>query len=702
MENRWSNDKAAQYIEKYGKKWGEDLAIGLYVASLIGTEDRLVLHGGGNSSVKTVHTNLLGETLNAIFVKASGYNMASIAPDGYTGLDLDHLKKLSALSELSDEAMVNEFRTHLLDARSATPSIETFVHVFVPHKFVDHTHSDAILALTNQLDGASLLKEALGEDIAVLKYSPPGFKLAKAVAAELEKNPAVKAMVLMRHGLLTWGETAEDSYRITIELATRAEQYLEQHNRNPLVTRISTSMSLAEKRLTKIAPTVRGLLAIPSKDPDHPWIRPIVQPLISRDILNFVDSDRGREIALTPPLTADHLIRTKPFYLWIDDPEFDDPHILRKKFSNAIQKYAADYDAYVERHAKDMPAGVERMDSMPRVILVPGLGALCAGKDSAASNIIRDITAHTLAVKAQIAAMGAYHGMSEKDLFAMEYRILQRSKLQGDKPLSLAGHVALITGAAGAIGSGIAQELLEQGCHVAITDLEGAPLRGLVDELKGAFGSRVMGVALDVTDPESVAQGFGAAIRTWGGIDIVVLNAGVAYVSPLSEMSLESFRKLEKINVDGTLNLLSECARFFKLQGTGGDIVLISTKNVFAPGARFGAYSATKAASHQLARIASQEFAEMDVRVNMVAPDAVFSNGARKSGLWTEIGPERMNARGLSPEGLEEYYRNRNLLKARVTARHVANAVLFFVTRQTPTTGATIPVDGGLPDATPR
>jgi rhamnose utilization protein RhaD (predicted bifunctional aldolase and dehydrogenase)/NAD(P)-dependent dehydrogenase (short-subunit alcohol dehydrogenase family) len=702
MENRWSHDKAAQFVEQYGEKWGEDLAIGLYVASLIGSENRLVLHGGGNSSVKTIHKNLLGEKLPAILVKASGYNMASIVPNGYTGLDFDHLKKLSALSELSDEDMINEFRTHLLNAHSATPSIETFVHVFVPHKFVDHTHPDSILALTNQIGGEKLLREALGENIAVLQYSPPGFKLAKAVAAKLEENPTVKAMVLMRHGLLTWGETAEDSYKITIELATRAEQYVAQCKRNPLITRASTSLPLAEKRLTALAPLVRGLLAIPSGDPDHPWVRSIIQPLTNRVILDFVDSECGRELALTPPLTADHLIRTKPFYLWIEDPNFDDLPVLRKQLSIAIQKYAADYDAYVGRHAKDMPAGVKRMDSMPRVILIPGLGALCAGKDEAASNIVRDIAAHTLTVKAQIAAMGTYQGMDERDLFAMEYRILQHSKLQGDKALPLTRHVAVITGAAGAIGSGIAQELLEQGCHVAVTDLEGAALRGLVDELRSLYGSRVLGVALDVTDPESVTQAFGAVIRAWGGIDIVVLNAGVAHVSALSEMSIESFRKLEKINIDGTLNLLTECARFFKLQGTGGDIVLISTKNVFAPGARFGAYSATKAASHQLARIASQEFAELDVRVNMVAPDAVFSNGTRKSGLWMEIGPERMSARGLSPEGLEDYYRNRNLLKARITARHVGKAVLFFATRQTPTTGATIPVDGGLPDATPR
>jgi rhamnose utilization protein RhaD (predicted bifunctional aldolase and dehydrogenase)/NAD(P)-dependent dehydrogenase (short-subunit alcohol dehydrogenase family) len=702
MESRWSDEKAARFIEHYGGKWGEDLAVGLYVASLIGAEDKLVLHGGGNSSVKTIHINLLGERLHALFVKASGYNMASIAPNGYSGLNLDHLKKLYALSELSDEAMVNEFRTHLFDAHSATPSMETLVHAFVPHKFVDHTHPDAILALANQFEGERLLREALGEDILLLQYFPPGFKLAKAVAAELAKNPAARAMVLMHHGLLSWGETARESYGITIELAAQAENYIERHKRTPLIANVSTSLSLAEKRLTDIAPIVRGKLAIPAQNPDRPWIRAILRPLIGSDILNFVNSARGREIALTPPLTSDHLIRTKPFYLWIDNPQFDDLNEFRKQFSAAVMHYAAAYDAYVAKYANDMPEGVEKMDSMPRVILVPGLGAICAGKDAAAATVVRDIAAHTLAVKAQIAAMGIYRGMGERDLFDMEYRILQLSKLRGDKPLPLARHVALITGAAGAIGSGIAQELLEQGCHVAVTDLEGTPLRGLVEELKSSFGSLVMGVPLDVTNPESVAQGFGAVIREWGGLDIVILNAGIAHVSPLSEMDLGSFQKLEKINIDGTLILLSACARFFKLQGTGGDIVMVSTKNVFAPGARFGAYSATKAAGHQLARIASQEFAELDVRVNMVAPDAVFSHGTRKSGLWSEIGPERMSARGLSPEGLEEYYRNRNLLKARITAQHVAKAVLFFATRQTPTTGATIPVDGGLPDATPR
>lgn len=702
MENRWSDDRAAQFVEKYGGKWGSDLAIGLYLASLIGADDTLVLHGGGNSSVKTVHTNILGERLNAIYVKASGYNMAFIEPNGYTGLDLDYLRKLRVLSELSDEDMVNEFRTHFLNARAATPSIETLVHVFIPSKFVDHTHPDSILSLTNQQGGGKIVGEALGKNVVVLEYFPPGFKLAKAIADALESNPKAEAIVLMRHGLVTWGATARESYGKMLDLTGKAERYIEQHSRNPVTSTVSTPVSIGEKRYLDIAPLVRGLLANRTCDSDNPWARVILRPLITKDVLDLVGSDRGREIASTPPLTSDHLIRTKALYLWVGNPSFEDPPKLREQFSKAIQDYAVQYDSYVDRYAGSIPPGVERMDSFPRVILVPGLGAICAGKDIAAAEIVRDITAHTLATKAQIAAMGTYCGMSEPELFEMEYRSLQHVKLQGEKALPLARSVALITGAAGAIGSGIAQELLDQGCHVAITDLPGDALTGLADELRNRFGSRVMAVPLDITDPESISAGFGAVIRTWGGIDLFVLNAGVAHVSALTEMNLESFRKLEKINVEGTLLMLAESARVFKIQGTGGDIVLVSTKNVFAPGAKFGAYSATKAAGHQLARIASQEFAAMNVRVNMVAPDAVFSHGSRKSGLWTEIGPDRMAARGLNPEGLEEYYRNRNLLRARVTAQHVAKAVLYFATRQSPTTGATIPVDGGLPDATPR
>jgi NAD(P)-dependent dehydrogenase (short-subunit alcohol dehydrogenase family) len=267
---------------------------------------------------------------------------------------------------------------------------------------------------------------------------------------------------------------------------------------------------------------------------------------------------------------------------------------------------------------------------------------------------------------------------------------------------SVNNKVAVITGAAGAIGYGICSRLLEEGCLVALTDLAEERLNQMVKEFEKLFPGQVIGIQMDVTDKLSVDNAFGRVINYWGGIDIVVINAGIALVASLTKIELKDFQRLEKVNVEGTLLTISEAARCLIAQNTGGDIVLVSTKNVFAPGANFGAYSATKAASHQLARIASLELAQYGIRVNMVSPDGVFSGGSFKSGLWQEVGPDRMKARGLDEKGLEDYYKNRNLLKLKITARHVANAVMFFVTHQTPTTGATIPVDGGLPEATPR
>jgi len=268
--------------------------------------------------------------------------------------------------------------------------------------------------------------------------------------------------------------------------------------------------------------------------------------------------------------------------------------------------------------------------------------------------------------------------------------------------LPLRNKVALVTGAAGAIGYGICCGLLENGCHLVATDLPGKKLDSFTTDLKQMAGDRVIGIPIDVTDEESVVRGLESVSLAWGGIDIVIVNAGIPLVSFLKDINLDDFQRLEKVNVEGTFLTLREIARHFILQGTGGDIIIVSTKNVPSPGAGFGAYSATKAAAHQLGRIASLELAQYGVRVNMVAPDGVFSEGKYKSGLWAAVGPDRMRARGLDEKGLQEYYQNRNLLKAKITGRHVSNAVLFFATRQTPTTGATIPVDGGLPDATPR
>ncbi len=702
MKNKWSKKEASRFIAKYGRKWGEDLSLRTYTSRLIGEERELVLHGGGNTSVKGTFMNVLGEKIPVIYVKASGQDLSNIEPEGHTGIDLDYIRQLQKLKKLSDEDMVNEILTHRFNAEDKTPSIETLMHTFIPAKYIDHTHANAILALTNQIDGEKVTRDALGNDVIILKYKKPGFELAKAAARAFNDHADCKGMVLMKHGLLTWGGSARESYQRTIALVTKAENYLSKKGGKPLKVKSRTSLSEAKRRYLKVASILRGLLAIPTGNADWPHLRFILRPLINKEILNLVDSYKGMEIALTPPLTTDYLIRTKAYPLWIDELKYDDEERLREQIGNSVAKYAKKYDEYFKSYSKKKKQKLSRFDSMPRVILMPGLGAICAGKDVVEADIVRDITASTLSAKINISSIGKYEGLNEEHLFDMEYCSIQHAKLDKKNELPLRRSVAIISGAAGAIGSGICEELLKNGCHVAVTDLPGDDLNLLVNEFKVKYKERVIGVSLDVTNPKSVANGFDTVIRSWGGIDLVVVNAGIASVSSLRDMNPNTFRKLEKVNVEGTLHILSEAGRHFNVQGTGGDIIVISTKNVFAPGAKFGAYSATKAASHQLARIASIEFAEMDVRVNMVSPDAVFFHGKRKSGLWAEVGPDRMRARGLSGKELPEYYRNRNLLKAKITAEHVAKAVLFFATRQTPTTGSTIPVDGGLPDATPR
>jgi len=702
MQNKWSDEELSGWIASYGARFEDDLIIRTYSSRLLGSEKELVLHGGGNTSVKTTLANVLGKRVEVVCVKASGTDLATIEPGGHTAMDLHYLQWLRDLGELSEEQMVRELNSHRFDADAPTASIEALMHAFIPAKYVDHTHADSILALSNRPNGASLVRQALGNDVIVMDYVKPGFALAKAAADAFEASPQARGMVLLKHGLVTWGAEARESYDNTISLVTEAEEFLAREEKKPFAASTPTRADEARKRYLQIAVMVRGLLAVPSGDADRPYRNFVLRPLIDECALAFVDSEKGKDIALTPPLTADHLIRTKPLPLWIDNPLYEDPNRLREQLAGAIADYAKSYEAYVDRNAGRMALGVGRFDSRPRVIFLPGLGAISAGRDVEAADIVRDITRQTVAVKSRIAAAAEYEGLSEEHVFDMEYYSLQHAKLARAAEHSLSRSIAFVTGAAGAIGAGICEELLENGCHVAATDLPGDRLECLHEELADSYPGKIITVPVDVTDPSSVAAGFERVVGEWGGIDLVIANAGLAHVSSIADMDVNAFRKLHEVNVEGTLHVLKEAGACFRVQGTGGDIVLVSTKNVFAPGANFGAYSATKAAAHQLARIASLEFAELGVRVNMVSPDAVFSHGGRKSGLWAEVGPDRMRARGLDEKGLEEYYRNRNLLKMKVTAVHVANAVLFFATRRTPTTGATIPVDGGLPDATPR
>ena len=685
---------------------GEDMAALIGLSRLIGKSQDLVLYGGGNTSVKGAITNALGESVEALFIKASGIDMASAGPDDFVALNLSYLLRLRNLSTLSDEAMTDAFGTHLLKPATKMPSIETLLHAFIPPHFIVHTHPGVILALTNRKDGGQTAADALGHDVPVIPYLKAGFPLALAVADAFEANPGAKAMILMQHGLVTWGRTAQEAYEATIAGVGKAEKYVSKMRSRSTGAQHKGSanrMKEARSRYVQCAPILRGLLGTPSGNPDRPFDRVILSHCVDEEILHVLGSKKGKELALSAPLTPDYLIRTKAYPLWIDSlPNKDGPG-LRETLAKAIANYGKDRIAYLKKHGRKKNTAANTVDNFPRVILIPGIGAIGAGPDSAAASLATVITRQALRMKMAIhESGGTYRGLPEADLFEMEFRAIQRAKLRQASPGSLAGTVALITGSAGAIGFGICEALLEQGTHIAMTDLAGEKLDAAAGELANAYPGRVLGVGLDVTDPLSVAEGFRTAIQAWGGIDLVIINAGIAHVSALDQMELEMFRKLERVNTEGTLLVLGETARHFKTQNTGGDIVLVSTKNVFAPGAKFGAYSATKAAAHQLARIASLELADIGVRVNMVAPDGVFSHGSKKSGLWTEVGPDRMRARGLDEKGLEEYYRQRNLLKTKVTAYHVAKAVLFFATRQTPTTGATLPVDGGLPDATPR
>ena len=402
----------------------------------------------------------------------------------------------------------------------------------------------------------------------------------------------------------------------------------------------NTSEQPSLNRLSQIIPIVRGLLANPTGDEDMPYKPVILKSLTDKKAVDFAGSAKNAEAQRYPtPLTKG---KRPPLFLSAVDYNAE-PETLRKQLNDVISDYSLEYNY------------------KPEIICLRELGIL-------------------------------YIDRKDDNWFPRG----------GGPDLPLNNKVALVTGAAGAIGYGVCRGLLENGCHLAATDLPGKKLDGFIADLKRTAGEHVIGVPIDVTDKESVVCGFESVIRAWGGIDIVVVNAGIAMVSRLKEIDLDAFRRLERVNVEGALLTLSEIAHHFILQRTGGDVIVISTKNVPSPGAGFGAYSATKAACHQLGRIASIELAQYGVRVNMVAPDGVFFEGKYKSGLWEEVGPSRMQARGLNEKELQEYYRNRNLLKVRVTGRHVSNAVLFFATRQTPTTGATIPVDGGLPDATPR
>lgn len=707
MQSRWSQSGAREAVGRWGDVHGEAFAQRMYTARLLGADPDLVLHGGGNVSVKGARRTLLGDEQAVIHVKGSGCDLSDLEPTAMPAIDLGHLRRLRALTALSDEQMVNEIRTHLIDADAPTPSIETLLHAFLPHRFVDHSHADAVLVLTNQPHGEGLIRQALGDRVAIVPYVNPGFELAQAVAKAVERQSNVEGVVLLMHGLVTFGDTARESYERHIALVDACERFAggsgglsagaATDSRLPAAPFAAVPENPAGALVSRIAPTLRGLLAHPTGDEDQPYRRAVLEWRASEHDLAFASSPEASALCDTGPLVSDHLIRTKPWFLYLDaaGSSADDP---RAACRSAIDRYKQKYTAYVVGCGGD-PVG---LDAAPLVVIVPGAGLLCWGPTKKDALIAADIAQHTVRVKMAAARIGGYQSLPPHELFAMEYRDLQRRKLSKDAALPLVGQVVAVSGGAGAIGVAIAEACLEAGAHVALTDRDKDRLQAVVERLRESFPNAILGIAMDVTDETSVRQGYAEIVRSFGGVDVIVPNAGIAHVAPIDELKPADFRRVMEVNATGTFLFMQAGIEILKQQGLGGHVIINASKNVFGPGKDFGAYSASKAAGHQLGKVAAIELADHGIRVNMINADAVFGDETNPSGLWKEVGPQRAQSRNLKIADLPEYYRQRNLLKTWVRGRHVGNAVVFFARNATPTTGATLPVDGGVVEAFPR
>lgn len=696
MENRYNEQEAQQYRERF-RCCPEELALRVYTSQLIGREDDLVLHGGGNTSAKATITSLLGEEQEVIYVKGSGWDLVSIEPAGFPALDLAYLKRLRGLESLSDEQMVNQFRTHMLDASAPNPSIETLVHAFLPHRFIDHTHADAVVTLTNQVEAKRHIRAALGDTVGILPFIMPGFPLAKAVAELYEANPAMDCIVLLHHGIFTFADDAETSYSRMIHYVGLAEQYIAaQREINP-----GSPVMLAHQRPDPalVLPVIRGALSFLEKDRRRTFMLTVRN---DEEILAALDRADAESLFTTGVLTPDHVIRTKNYPVFLDFEGRDEPGIVAL-LADRLDRYRRHYEGYFEAQTSAKKVVRTRLDAMPRIFLIRGLGIVAAGKTTKDAVIAADIAQHTVLAKINGASVGPYRELGEEHIFDMEYWSLEQVKLGRKQPLPLEGRVALVTGGGGAIAAGIGERLLAAGARVFLSDIDPVRLAKVEEKLAARFGKgSISSLVMDVTREDSARQEIEEIVRTCGGIDIIVPNAGIAHVAKIEDLDEEKFRRVIDVNLMGVFTVIKAAIPIFRRQATGGHVVINSSKNVFDPGAAFGAYSASKAGAHQLGKIAALELAELAVKVNMINADAIFSEGEIASGLWDVVGPDRMRARNLDPAGLRDYYRQRNLLKTEVLAGHVGNAVVFFASDLTPTTGATLPVDGGIPAAFPR
>ncbi|MBA2691999.1 MAG: bifunctional aldolase/short-chain dehydrogenase [Rubrobacter sp.] len=679
--------------------WNDEKAKGLsplealaYRSNLLGSDRSVANFGGGNTSAKFKERDHNGKEVDVLRVKGSGSDLATIPPDGFTGLKLEEILPLMERGEMSDEEMVAYLARCQLAPDMPRGSIETLLHAFVPYPHVDHTHPDTINMICCAENGEALARECFGDEAVWIPYIRPGFTLSKQVGEAVKNNPNARFILLAKHGLVTWGETGEESYEDTIEAVNRAAEFLASRagDKEPFGGARLPPMS-REKRdelLAAALPALRGSLS--GEAPK------ILRFDASEAVMEFVCGEDSPDLSQVGAACPDHLVHTKMRPLWIDfDPATEGAEKLKTKLREGAERYRKEYEAYFSRNG----IGDEGMsDPNPRVVLISGVGMVSVGGNLKSANLARDLYHRAIAVMRGASIVDSFVSLSEEESYAVEYWPLELYKLTlAPTPNELAGRVALVTGGAGGIGRAVCETLASAGACVAVADLDE---EGAV-EAANKHGESALALGMDVTDEDSVAGAFRETTLSYGGVDIVVSNAGLASSAPIEETSLALWDKNHAVLARGYFLVAREAFKVLKGQNIGGGIVFVASKNALAAGRNAAAYSSAKAAELHLARCLAEEGGAHGIRVNTVNPDAVL----RGSRIWdSSWRGERAAAYGIDPDDLEEHYRRRNTLKVNVYPEDVAEAVLHFASgrRSAKSTGNILNVDGGVKDAYSR
>jgi rhamnose utilization protein RhaD (predicted bifunctional aldolase and dehydrogenase)/NAD(P)-dependent dehydrogenase (short-subunit alcohol dehydrogenase family) len=677
MKNLWIDADAEAMVAAYAQKGvNRDLALRTYTTRLLGGVPQLVLHGGGNTSVKTSVTDLVGDSWEVLCVKGSGWDMGIIEPAGLPAVKLAPLLKARKLAKLSDEDMVTLQRANLIDPASPNPSVEALLHAFIPHKFVDHTHSTAILAIADQAESRRMSAEVFGPKMGFVPYIMPGYDLAKAAADVFDADPSVDGLILDKHGIFTFGATAKQAYDLMIHYVTLAEDYVKANGRNPF-TAAPLPATLATPE--EIAPLLRGAVAVDRGE--GRFDRFVSEFRTSPAILAFVNANEVEDLARRGVSTPDLSIRIKTGPMVLPAPAADNLAFYRAVIDAQVEKFIADYTAYFR--ANDARDDVQRtmLDPMPRLTLVPGLGMFGHGRTLKDAKIAADVGETWIEAARDAESVGRFEPVSKPDLFDLEYWSLEQAKLAGAKPKPFTGQVAIVTGGAGAIGAATAKAFAAQGAHVVVLDLDGDKARTVAK----ATGNASIGVGCDVTDPASVRAAFDAAVKTFGGVDIVVSNAGAAWEGAIATLDDALLRKSFELNFFAHQSVAQNAVRLMQAQGTGGVLLFNASKQAVNPGVHFGAYGLPKAATLFLSRQYALEHGKDGIRVNAVNADRI------RSGLLNdEMIAARSSSRGLTVKD----YMSGNLLGLEVTADDVAQAFVHQALA-TRTTADVTTVDGG-------